>query len=64
MIVEFLEEAEQELMDAVLWYESKEAGLGKHLRNEIAHVLDRILIDESTVPFFLIISPTSSGSTK
>ena len=32
MIVEFLEEAEQELMDAVLWYESKEAGLGKRLR--------------------------------
>lgn len=45
MIVEFLEEAEQELMDAVLWYESKEAGLGKRLRDEIAHVLDRILED-------------------
>ena len=45
MIVEFLEEAEQELMDAVLWYESKEAGLGKRLRDEIAHVLDRIVED-------------------
>jgi len=28
MIVEFLEEAEAELFDAVLWYESKEIGLG------------------------------------
>ncbi|VAW33872.1 hypothetical protein MNBD_DELTA03-1031, partial [hydrothermal vent metagenome] len=26
MIVEFLVDAEQELVDAALWYESKEAG--------------------------------------
>ena len=45
MIVEFLEEAEQELVEAVLWYESKETGLGRHLRDEIAHVLDRIAED-------------------
>ena len=45
MIVEFLEEAEQEFMDTVLWYESKETGLGKRLRDEIAHLLDRILED-------------------
>ena len=43
MIVKFLEKAEQEFMDAVLWYESKEAGLGKRLRDEIAHVLDSIV---------------------
>jgi len=29
MIVEFLKEAEQELVEAVLWYESKETGLGR-----------------------------------
>jgi len=29
MIIDFLEEAEAELFDAVLWYESKEVGLGK-----------------------------------
>ena len=45
MIVEFLEEAEQELTEAVIWYESKESGLGKRLRDEIAHVLDRIADD-------------------
>ena len=28
MMVEFLEDAERELLDAVLWYESKEVGLG------------------------------------
>ena len=33
MIVEFLEEAEAELIDAALWYESKEVGLGKRFRN-------------------------------
>ncbi len=45
MIVEFLEEAEQELVEAVMWYESKEAELGIRLRDEIAHVLDRIAED-------------------
>lgn len=45
MIIEFLEEAEFELFEAADWYESKETGLGKRFRNEIAHVLDRILED-------------------
>lgn len=42
MIIEFLEEAEAELFDAVLWYESKEIGLGKRFRNEVAGVIDSI----------------------
>jgi plasmid stabilization system protein ParE len=45
MIVEFLEDAEQELVEVALWYESKEAGLGVRFRNEIAHVVDRIRED-------------------
>lgn len=45
MILEFLEASEQELVEAVLWYESKEAGLGIRFRDEIAHVLDRIVED-------------------
>jgi plasmid stabilization system protein ParE len=45
MIIEFLEEAEIELFEAAAWYESKETGLGKRFRNEVAHVLDRIVED-------------------
>lgn len=45
MIIEFLEEAELELFEAAAWYESKEPGLGKRFRNEVAHVLDRIIED-------------------
>jgi len=45
MTIEFLEEAEFELFKAVEWYESKERGLGKRFRNEVAHVLDRIIED-------------------
>jgi plasmid stabilization system protein ParE len=45
MIVEFLEDAEQELVEAALWYESKEAGLGVRFRDEIAHVIERIVED-------------------
>ena len=45
MIIEFLEEAEIELFEAATWYESKETGLGKRFRNEVAHVLDRIVED-------------------
>ncbi len=45
MIIEFLEEAEQELFEAAHWYESKETGLGIRFRNEIAHILDRIAED-------------------
>ena len=43
MIVEFLEEAEAELIDAALWYESKEVGLGKRFRNEVAGVIASIV---------------------
>jgi len=35
VIIEFLDEAEQELFEAVYWYESKEVGLGVRLRDEI-----------------------------
>jgi plasmid stabilization system protein ParE len=42
MIVEFLEEAEAEIFDAALWYESKEIGLGKRFRDEVAIVIDSI----------------------
>jgi len=42
MTIEFLEEARQEFLVAALWYESKEVGLGKRFRNEIAYVIDRI----------------------
>lgn len=45
MIAEFLDEAEQELVEAVLWYESKEMGLGKRFRLEVGHVLGRIIED-------------------
>ena len=45
MIAEFLDEAEQELVEAVLWYESKEMGLGKRFRLEVSHVLNRIIED-------------------
>lgn len=42
MIVEFLKEAAAEFFDAVLWYESKEIGLGKRFRNEVSGVIDSI----------------------
>lgn len=45
MNVEFLEDAEQELVEAALWYESKEVGLGVRFRDEISHVIDRIAGD-------------------
>jgi len=45
MIVEILEEAEQELIDAALWYDQRKAGLGKRFRDEIARVLKRIAED-------------------
>ena len=45
MIVEFLEEAEQELTEAALWYESREPGLGRRFRDDVAHVVDRIATD-------------------
>jgi plasmid stabilization system protein ParE len=45
MIIEFLEEAEAELIDAAHWYESQEPGLGRRFRNEVARVLARIAED-------------------
>jgi hypothetical protein len=45
MTVEFLEEAEQELTEAALWYEAKELGLGSRLRDEVAHIVSRIAED-------------------
>jgi plasmid stabilization system protein ParE len=45
MTVEFLEEAEKELTDAAIWYESKEALLGRRFREEVAHVIGRIAED-------------------
>ncbi len=45
MIAEFLEDAEQELFEAALYYESKEAGLGRRFRDDVAHILDRIIED-------------------
>jgi len=45
MTVEFLEEAELELIEAALWYEEKEPGLGSRLRDEVAHIVSRIAED-------------------
>ncbi len=45
MIIDFLGEAEQELLDEVLWYESKEPGLGRRFKNEVAHILNKIIED-------------------
>jgi len=39
MTVEFLKEAELELIEAALWYEEKEPGLGSRLRDEVAHIV-------------------------
>ena len=66
-----INEAEEELMEAVMWYESREPGLGKRFRDEIAYVLNRIAespllwrerpgdTGESTALSFLIIFRTS-----
>lgn len=45
MKIEIIEEAEDELFDAALWYESREPGLGFRFRNEISHVLRKIQED-------------------
>ena len=42
MIVEFIDEAEQEFTEAVLWYESKAHGLGKKFRNEVMKFVNLI----------------------
>ncbi len=33
---ELISEAEEELIEAIIWYESREKGLGKRFRDEIA----------------------------
>jgi len=43
--VEVLAEAEEELSEAALWYESKQPGLGVRFRDEIAHIVSRIAED-------------------
>lgn len=45
MNAEFLAEAEEELFEAALWYESKEPGLGVRFRVEVEHVVSRIAAD-------------------
>lgn len=39
MIVEFLEAADRELVDAALWYESKQPGLGRRFKAEVESIL-------------------------
>ena len=41
-MVEFLEEAMEELLEAMMWYEEKEPGLGLRFRDEIVRVIDQI----------------------
>ena len=45
MNVEFLAEAEEELLEAALWYEAREPGLGVRFRVEVARVVSRIAED-------------------
>lgn len=45
MIVEFLEEAIEQLTNATIWYEAKKAGLGIRFRDEIARVFNRLIED-------------------
>jgi hypothetical protein len=45
MIFEFVAEAQAEFWHAADRYESKEAGLGIRFRNEVSHVIQRILAD-------------------
>jgi hypothetical protein len=45
MNYEFLGEARDEFWEAALYYESKEPGLGVRLREEVSHIIERILAD-------------------
>jgi hypothetical protein len=45
MNYEFLPEARDELWEAALYYASREEGLGARFREEVAHVIERILAD-------------------
>lgn len=73
MTVEFLEDAEQELAEAAVWYESKEPGLGRRFRDEVARVVSPMAEDpllwrereggyrQVNCPVFSHLWPTSSG---
>ena len=45
MTVAFMAEAEEEFVEAAVWYEGREQGLGKRFREEVAHVVARIAED-------------------
>ena len=45
MNLEFLPEAREEFSAAALYYESKETGLGARFRDEVAHVVGRVVAD-------------------
>ena len=76
MTVEFLEEAEQELAEAALWYEAKELGLGSRMRDEVAPLSaglpktrfcgesEKAVTAESIVRYFRISSHTSFADRK
>jgi hypothetical protein len=49
MIVQILDETRHEFLDAIAYYETKEAGLGRLFRNEVATVVDWIQLN-SEVP--------------
>jgi hypothetical protein len=42
MIVQILDEARREFLDAVTYYDAKEVGLGRRFRSEVAAVVDWI----------------------
>ena len=44
-MVEFLEEAMEELLEAMMWYEEKKSGLGVRFRDEIFRVIDQLARD-------------------
>lgn len=43
--MEFLEEAETEFFEAVMWYESREPGLGVRFRDEVSRMILKIQQD-------------------
>jgi len=45
MTYEFIPEAQAEFWEAADRYESKEEGLGVRFRNEVSHVIQKILAD-------------------
>ena len=45
MIVRVIAEAEQDIVNAVLWYDEQDQGLGFRFREEVFHVLHQISSD-------------------